>query len=317
MNGNHSGAPGAVRSFSGQGREVWESSGSPNVVSRSQSLSTLHNSLGASLFTRPGVSSGAAVSRSTHFTGGSPLLASRGFAGGANTASSFQHIRGFGFNQFGHPINSWRGGFRQGCWNCGFGFGNRWGGGFGWGGWPGLGFWGWNPYWVDPWWGWSGYYGYPTNNYYINNYSGSDNYASEDNSAAPAPENSQYEDSDQGAPDGNWVTPNGPNPSAAPNSSSLTVPVLIYMRNGSVLTVRDYWMIDGELHYILMSGVQKTVDLDQVDLARSNSENAKSGVRFIFKSEPNAPTLNETPAPPAAQPDSSTPAPGVQPEART
>jgi len=190
-------------------------------------------------------------------------------------------------------------------------------GGLGWGwGWPGLGFWGWNPYWADPWWGGSGYYGYPSNNYYIYNYPTSDNYAPEDNSAAPAPENNQYEDSDQGAPDGNWVTPNGPNPSAAPNSSALTVPVLIYMKNGSVLTVRDYWMIDGELHYILMSGVQKTADLDQVDLARSNSENAKSGVRFIFKSEPNAPPRDEVPAPPAAQPDS-TPGVGPQPEART
>jgi len=329
MNGNHSAAPGAVRSFAGQGREVWESSASRNVVSRSQSLSTLHSSLGTSLFARPGVGSGAATSRSTHFTGGSPLLANRGFAGGANGASSFQNTRGLGFNQFGHPINGWRGGFRHGCWNCGFGFGNRWGGGFGWGGWgwggwglgwgwgwPGLGFWGWNPYWADPWWGGSGYYGYPSNNYYIYNYPTSDNYAPEDNSAAPAPENNQYEDSDQGAPDGNWVTPNGPNPSAAPNSSALTVPVLIYMKNGSVLTVRDYWMIDGELHYILMSGVQKTADLDQVDLARSNSENAKSGVRFIFKSEPNAPPRDEVPAPPAAQPDS-TPGVGPQPEART
>jgi hypothetical protein len=180
-----------------------------------------------------------------------------------------------------------------------------------------LGFWGWDPFWADPWWSWSGYYGYPTNNYYIYNYPSSDNYAPEDNSAAPPPENNQYEDSsDQGAPDGNWVTPNGPNPSAAPNSSSLTVPVLIYMKNGSVLTVRDYWMIDGDLHYILMSGVQKTVDLDQVDLARSNSENAKSGVRFIFKSEPSAPPRDEAPAPPATQPDSA-PGVGPQPEART
>jgi hypothetical protein len=328
ISGNHPGAPGAVRSFSGQGREVWESSASRNVVSRSQSLSTMHNSLGTSLFTRPGLSSGAAMSRSTRFTSGSPLLASRGFAGGVNTASSFQHIRGFGFNQFGHPINGRRGGFRQGCWNCGFGFGNRWGGGFGWGGWgwggwglgwgwgwPGLGFWGWDPFWVDPWWGWSGYSGYPANNYYIYNYSGSDNYAPQDNSVAP--ENNQYEEEDnQGTSNGNWVTPNGPNPSAAPSSSGLTVPVLIYMKSGSVLTVRDYWMIDGELHYITMSGVQKTADLEQVDLARSNSENAKSGVRFIFKSEPSAQPPDEAPAPPAAQPDSA-PGVGPQPEART
>ena len=198
-----------------------------------------------------------------------------------------------------------------------------WGGwGFGWGwGWPGLGYWGWSP-WYDPWWDWgwggSGYYGYPTNNYYIYNYDGSGGYQPQDNYAPPPQQNDdQSEDDYQGTTNGNWITPNGPSPSSEAGAPSLAVPVLIYMKNGSVLTVRDYWMIDGELHYVLMNGTQKSVDLEQVDLARSNAENAKSGVKFIFKSEPNAPTLNETPAPPAAQPDSSAPAPGAQPEART
>jgi hypothetical protein len=334
MSGNRSAAPGTVRSFSGQGSEVWESSASRNVVPRSQSLSTIHGSLNNSLFARPGSRGAAGFSSSTHFTGGSPLLSNRGFTGGVSRSSSFQQVRGFGFNRFGYPSGGFRGGWHGGCWNCGFGFGNRWGWGFGWGGWGwggwGLGwgwgwpagYWGWSPFWYDPWWnwggGWSGYYGYPTNNYYINNYDGSDNYQQQDNSAPPLQENNDQSEEDyQGTTNGNWVTPNGPNPSATPGAPSLAVPVLIYMKNGSVMTVRDYWMIDGELHYIQMNGVQKSVDLEQVDLARSNAENAKSGVKFIFKSEPNGPTLNEAPAPPAAQPDSSTPGPGVQPEART
>jgi hypothetical protein len=69
----------------------------------------------------------------------------------------------------------------------------------------------------------------------------------------------------------------------------LAVPVLIYLKSGRVLSVRDYWMVDGELHYLLINGVQHSVDLEQVDLPRTNTENAKSGVRFIFKSEPSAP----------------------------
>ena len=72
------------------------------------------------------------------------------------------------------------------------------------------------------------------------------------------------------------------------------------MKNGSILTVRDYWMIDGELHYILMSGVQRTVNLESVDLPRTNTENAKSGVKFIFKSEPSV----TAPAQPDAEPGS-------------
>ncbi len=282
--------------------------------------------MGNSLFSRPGLGGNAALRGTTHFTGGSPLLASRSFAG-TNTISQ---IRGFGFNRFGHP-GGWRGGFGGfgRCWNCGFGFGNRFGwgfGGWGWGSpWLGWGF-GWDPFWYDPWWnwgwGWSGYSGYPTNNYYINNYNGSDQYAPQDDSSAPPQQQDQYqyqnqdEQDDQGAPSGNWATPNEAQPSGTPGAPSLAVPVLIYMKNGSVMTVRDYWMIDGELHYILMSGVQRSVDLDQVDLARSNAENAKSGVKFMFKSEPSAPS-SEAPAPPAAQPDSSKPTPGAQPEART
>lgn len=118
------------------------------------------------------------------------------------------------------------------------------------------------------------------------------------------------------------MTPNEPSPSLAPNSANLAVPVLIYLKNGSVLTVRDYWMIDGELHYILMSGVQRMINLDSVDLPRTNTENAKSGVKFIFKSEPSV----TPPAEPDAEPGSpNQPAPSPtqqlnaapQPEART
>jgi hypothetical protein len=152
-------------------------------------------------------------------------------------------------------------------------------------------------------------YGYPDPGYYA---------PPDDNSNPPAEQDNQYEQENSSGTDGNWVTPNGPSPSIAPSSGNLAVPVLIYMKNGSVLTVRDYWMIDGDLHYILMSGVQRTVNLELVDLPRTNTENAKSGVRFIFKSEPSvtAPEPDGSPAPPA-QPDSGHPNAIAQPEART
>jgi hypothetical protein len=219
-----------------------------------------------------------------------------------NRATTTQQLRSsssFGFT---------RGrGFGRGCWNCGFGFGR--GRGFGWGGWgwgfgwgSPWGFWGWDPFWIDPWWGWSapgyGYYaapdynlyGYPNQGYY-----GSNNYST------PPPQ--QYGEDDQysqdnSTPDGNWITPNGPSPSSAPNSGGLAVPVLIYMKNGSVLTVRDYWMVDGELHYILVSGAQRAVNLEQVDLPRTNTENSKSGIKFIFKSEPSVNSPDEPDAEP-------------------
>ena len=247
------------------------------------------------------------------------MLGNRGFSGGINTARSFQ--RG-GFNRFGNPHNR----FGRDCWNCGFGFGRFGGGGFGWGGWgwgfggPWLGFGLWDPFWFDPWWGAGPAYGYgyytdPNSNVY--GYPDSGYSAPDDYSTPPPQQDDQY---DPGNSNGNWATPNGPSPSAAPNSANLAVPILIYMKNGSVLTVRDYWMIDGELHYILMSGAQRTADLEQVDLPRTNTENAKSGVKFIFKSEPSV----AAPAQPDAEPGNpNEPAPTQplhevpQPEART
>jgi hypothetical protein len=319
-----SGSTGPVRSFSGQGGEVWENAPtSRNVVPRSQSLSAIHNSATASLAAKSAFGSRATPFASSHFNRGSSvegnrLLANRGFSTSANNRTGVQQLRGS--DRFGRRFGGWRGG----CWNCGAGFGGwgGWGWGLGWGwGWPGLGFWGWDPFWIDPWWGWSspgyGYYGSPSNTYIYNyNYPDSGNYAPEDNSTPAPQQDNQYEEDNQNNTNGDWITPNGPSPALAPTSPSLNVPVLIYMKNGAVLSVRDYWMSDEEFHYILMSGVQKSVDLDLVDLARTNTENAKSGVKFIFKSEPSAPPPDENFAPPAQR--NSAPTNSVQqPDART
>jgi len=257
--------------------------------------------------------------------GGSALLGNRGFSGGVNAATSFQKLRGT--NRFGSPYNRFGNNrFGRGCWNCGFGFGRFGGCGFGWGGWgfgwPWLGFGLWDPFWFDPWWGAGpaygyGYYANPDSNVYGYPDSG---YSAPDDYSTPAPQ--QGDQYDQNNSNGNWVTPNGPSPSVAPSSSNLAVPVLIFMKNGSVLTVRDYWMIDGELHYLLMSGVQRTVNLDLVDLPRTNTENAKSGVKFIFKSEPSI-TAPPQPYAEPGSPNEPAPAPTQQlnavpqPEART
>ncbi len=171
---------------------------------------------------------------------------------------------------------------------------------------------------VDPWWGSPapgyGYYGYPDSSVY--GYPDPGYSYQNDNSNPP------QEQENQEPLDGNWVTPNGPSPSAAQNSANLAVPVLIFMKSGAVYTVRDYWITDEELYYVLMNGVQHSVDLQQVDLPRTNTENAKSGVKFIFKSEPSI----TVPAQPNAEPGSpNEPAPAPtqqiralpQPEART
>jgi hypothetical protein len=318
------GSTGSVRSFSGEGREVWENTPvARNVVPKSQSLSTLHSSFGRSVAGSSGLRSNSTPSASSRFAGGSSSVRIRS---GQETPASVGRLPIGSSIQIGNQFNHFNrfNRFGRGCWNCGFGFGewgNGWGWGWGWGfgggwgfGWPWAGFWGWDPFWVDPGWGWSApvynYYSYP-NNYIYNSPDTGSSYQNDNSNPPPQEDN-------QASPDGNWVTPNGPSPSLSPNSSNLTVPVLIYLKSGAVYTVRDYWMIVGELHYILMSGAQNSVELEQVDLPRTNAENAKSGVKFIFKSEPSIT------AQPDAQPGSpNEPAPTQQinavpqPEART
>jgi len=312
---------GGVRSFSGQGGEVWENTpASRNVVSRSQSLSTIHNSFSASSGLNSAARPNASLSASSSLGARSALggnrasLGSVGGVGRAQLGGSYRSGYPYGF------------GGRGGCWNCGFGFGRF--GGWGWGGWgwPWLGFGLWDPFWFDPWWGGPGpgygYYGYPDSSVY--GYPDAGYYNPDDNSSQQPPEGSQYDQEryDQAPINGNWITPNGPSPAVAPNSSNLAVPILIYLKNGAVLNVRDYWMIDGELHYLLTSGVQRTVNLELVDLPRTNNENAKSGVRFIFKSEPSIPSPSQPDAAPGS-PTQPAPAPTQelnavpQPEART
>jgi hypothetical protein len=316
------GSTGSVRSFSGQGGEVWESSPvARNVVPKSQSLATLHNSVRGSFAASSGFRSNSALTASSRFASRSAFVGNQRFSGGLNARNSVQQLHSF--PRFG-----------RGCWNCGFGFGG-WGNGWGWGwgfgggwgfGWPWLGFW--DPFWFNPWWGVGpaygyGSYAYPNSTVY--SYPDSGYYAPSDNSNPPPQQENQDNQYNPDNSNGNWVTPNGPSPSSAQSSANLTVPVLIYMKNGAVYTVRDYWMAEDEFYYVLIDGDQHSVSLDQVDLARTNEENAKSGVKFIIKSEPSitVPAPDGNAMPPGASRPSPAPAPTQQintvpqPEART
>jgi len=295
------GSAGPSRSFSGQGGEVWENApAARNVVPRSQSLSTLQGSFRGSDSARTALRPNSTLSASSTISGASGLKPGQQFSNRPMAAASFQQLRGF--NRTGWPF----GRFGRGCWNCGFGVGGwGWGGfGFGWG-WPGFGFWGWDPLWVDPWWGSPavgyGYYAPPAYNIYSAPnapYPDAANSAPNDYSNSPSTQDSQENpaEGDNSSINGNWVTPNGPAVSSTPSSPTLAVPFLIYLKSGAVVSVRDYWMLDGQLHYILMNGRQNSVGLEQVDLPRTNTENAKSGVKFIFKSEPSV-TAPPEPAP--------------------
>jgi hypothetical protein len=295
----------STRSFSGQGRNIWENTPmARNVVPPSRALSNIRSSFTNSF-------SGNSRLRST----GNFLSSSRSTTGSAfrnRTIQDSPRWNGFGgFNNrhrrgFGDGFG---GGFGRGCWNCGFG----WGFGFGGWGWPGWGFgpgWGyswpwvdylnWPSYWIDPWWYWRDYSSYDRPAAYSNDYSNNDyslysvpaeNYSNSEASSAPAENDSNTEATS--APS----EIQSPTPSLSDGDS--VDPVLLYMKDGSVYSASVYWVAGSKLHYILTSGAGNAVDLAAVDVPRTTAENAKNGVRVTLKprpgpSEPSPETLSPT-----------------------
>jgi hypothetical protein len=88
--------------------------------------------------------------------------------------------------------------------------------------------------------------------------------------------------------------------------------VIIYMKDGASITPSDYWIADYRLHYVL-GGKESSVDLDRVDLPRSNEANRKNGVRFWMKSEPDSGSGAEGQPPAPQQEQNSSPGPASAP----
>ena len=250
---------------------------------------------------------------SSSFTGG------HSFAGTSSSFHSSGIYGGHGYHG-GWGGNGWHGGWGGygwrggwgGCWGCGFGWGWGWGGwwgpgwGLGWGwGWPGyVGYY--NPFWYNPYWGWPGYgYGYGDPGYGItygnpddssSNLSpdyGSGSYSNNsgtyDSGTATNPssaDNSVEAIEPQGSPDDNPDTG---------NVAASTPTVLIYLKDGTTYAATDYWLADGQLHYVVSYAGESTLDMDDVDLQRTVDENARRGVTFSLKPRPNRANPPPTP----------------------
>jgi hypothetical protein len=290
---NRSAGTGPTRSFSGQGSEIWENAPvARNVVPAARALSSMRSSFSNLVARNSAGSSNASLFGGARL--GAPLRIQSSVMGlgkpssfGRGVISTFPRSNNrpaqFGsIVRFGSPF----GGFRRHCWNCrfGFGFGFAWGPSWGWGfGWPPFGYWNWwDPYWSDPWlWGWPryGYYGHASNYYIYNDGANYDvppsspvpeeNYAAPDQSASAQPESL-----DTNTPAGSGEVP--------------AVLVLLYLKNGTVYSARNFWLTGGKLHYTVDGGAESSIDIDQLDMQRTVNENAKYGVRFTLKPGPDA-----------------------------
>jgi hypothetical protein len=63
----------------------------------------------------------------------------------------------------------------------------------------------------------------------------------------------------------------------------------LYLKDGTVLTVTDYWLADEQLHFTMIEGgesVEHTIAVDDLDLQKTVEVNTRRGFRFVLRNEP-------------------------------
>src|ERR1700730_15736487 len=173
------------------------------------------------------------------------------------------------------PIHGGFGGFGLGAPFSGlgaplFGFGEF---GLGWG--LGFGF-GWGPT-CGPYWGWGfgcnalPYYSY---GYYNSGYSAPPSNGLQPEPAMPSQESGPF-------------SYEYPPPDTSQNSiSAEQFEIALYLKDGTVYAVSNYWLAGGKLVYQTNYGGENSIDLDQIDMQKTVDVNASRGVEFTLRPKP-------------------------------
>jgi hypothetical protein len=84
--------------------------------------------------------------------------------------------------------------------------------------------------------------------------------------------------------------------------------VQIYLKDGTVYSVNDYWFVDNQLHFTALDesgtrSVEQVLDLDDLDLQKTIDVNTRRGFRFVMRNEPLEQYLRDHPGdtPPLVQ----------------
>jgi hypothetical protein len=125
---------------------------------------------------------------------------------------------------------------------------------------------------------------------------GDDGYGYDNGYYAPpsfdvAPPNPDEGVSQEPAPS-EWQNPPADNSSADNSGVENAAPApdtIIYLKDGTSFGVKNYWVADGQLHYITSYGGENAVDLGAFDLERTTDENAKQGIAITLRPAPEAP----------------------------
>lgn len=67
--------------------------------------------------------------------------------------------------------------------------------------------------------------------------------------------------------------------------------VQLYLKDGTVYNVTDYWLVDGLLHFMAVEEggakfAEHVIDFDQLDLQKTIDVNTRRGFRFVLRNEP-------------------------------
>ena len=65
----------------------------------------------------------------------------------------------------------------------------------------------------------------------------------------------------------------------------------LYLKDGTVYSVTDYWLVNGDLHFKTVEEngtkvVEQTIDFDRLDLQKTIDVNTQRGFRFVLRNEP-------------------------------
>ena len=84
----------------------------------------------------------------------------------------------------------------------------------------------------------------------------------------------------------------------------------LFLKDGTILNVTDYWVVDGQLHFKLIEAigqnpVERSVPFEDLDLQKTVDANSARGFRFVLRNAPVEQYLHDHPEePPPALPPS-------------
>jgi hypothetical protein len=161
------------------------------------------------------------------------------------------------------------------------------------------GFFGYGYGYCDPFWGCPGYGYGGYGSYYNGGYYGNQIYnQSTDGSSV----------SNEFNPSRSWF-PSAPAEEGGGGRATSGPEVALFLKDGTVYAITDYWVADNKLHYVTNYGGENSIPLDQIDMQRTVDANAKRGINITLRPTPysqEAPAPDGAPTPPA--PDAQPPA---------